>query len=403
MRDVIIPVLLAYANWVLHKAEEFNIERLYFVSRDAQIFYKIAERICRATGGPDCRYLYGSRQAWFLPSFEPAYPPESIWPIAPTSTTAQDILRRFDMSIGELPPDVRLPKYGDPNCVLTPKETDALLTSLFQSRETLASIRTNVWKSRTLMSRYLAQEGLYEPVNWALVDVGWFVRGQRALRKILREAQPNRELTGFYFGVGKNDPHPCAVEPGYFHSFFDSEAWKLPLQKYHLVIEHVFTPADHTTVIGYRDSDSQISPRLAPGPPHSQWAQYTKRLHATTLDAVDEAIQTNQIHSIDCAFVHRAQAQLTRLLRHPTSTEVKPLSFVPTTRVHSTTQGETRTTPLASPITFRTIVRLVTQDWGKARSKLVIPWLEGSTAISSLWARLLLPPLIAVLRRRQAR
>lgn len=59
------PVFYPYVRWVLETAKAQGVETLYFLSRDGQLLCRIAEAVRgRDATFPDCRYLYGSRQAW---------------------------------------------------------------------------------------------------------------------------------------------------------------------------------------------------------------------------------------------------------------------------------------------------------------------------------------------------
>lgn len=99
--NVIAPMLTAYVSWVLRNARQQGIQRLYFVSRDGQIFYKIASNM-RSDNDPTCHYIYGSRQAWFLPSVIEVKENELDWAwTAGMSRRGIDILRRLDIDTSE--------------------------------------------------------------------------------------------------------------------------------------------------------------------------------------------------------------------------------------------------------------------------------------------------------------
>ena len=65
------PVILAAAAWTLLSAQRDNIDILYFVARDGEILLAVAQLLQQELGLAaeiECRYLYGSRQAWHLPA-----------------------------------------------------------------------------------------------------------------------------------------------------------------------------------------------------------------------------------------------------------------------------------------------------------------------------------------------
>ena len=48
---------------------------------------------------------------------------------------------------------------------------------------------------------YLRREGLLDPVRYGVVDSGWVGTIQQSLRNILKESQPEIQITGYYFGL----------------------------------------------------------------------------------------------------------------------------------------------------------------------------------------------------------
>ena len=63
------PALTAYLMWIFQRAQELNVRRLYFVSRDGQILLDMARQLAMKWNLDfELRYLYASRQAWHLPS-----------------------------------------------------------------------------------------------------------------------------------------------------------------------------------------------------------------------------------------------------------------------------------------------------------------------------------------------
>ena len=66
--DVVAPLLTSFVLWTLQDAEQRGLERLHFVARDGQIMHKVARALSESLETPELHYLYGSRQAWYLPS-----------------------------------------------------------------------------------------------------------------------------------------------------------------------------------------------------------------------------------------------------------------------------------------------------------------------------------------------
>ncbi|MBB1607073.1 MULTISPECIES: CDP-glycerol glycerophosphotransferase family protein [unclassified Pseudomonas] len=69
--------LVCYAMWVVRDAMARGIECLYFVARDGHHLKRIADAIIEECGLPlQTRYLYGSRQAWWVASYVDEIDPE---------------------------------------------------------------------------------------------------------------------------------------------------------------------------------------------------------------------------------------------------------------------------------------------------------------------------------------
>ena len=59
-----------YMNWVLEQACREGIQTLYFISRDGYHLKQAADELIQAKGLPlKTKYIYGSRRAWWIPSF----------------------------------------------------------------------------------------------------------------------------------------------------------------------------------------------------------------------------------------------------------------------------------------------------------------------------------------------
>ncbi len=64
------PILYPYVKWVLEQCQLRGINRLYFVARDGWILQQIADRIIQMEQFQiQTHYIYGSRKAWRLPSY----------------------------------------------------------------------------------------------------------------------------------------------------------------------------------------------------------------------------------------------------------------------------------------------------------------------------------------------
>ena len=66
------PLLTAFIFWLLLAARQDGVRRLFFLARDGQILSRVALKVAAwANINIECRYLLGSRQAFYLPSLPP--------------------------------------------------------------------------------------------------------------------------------------------------------------------------------------------------------------------------------------------------------------------------------------------------------------------------------------------
>lgn len=263
--NVVGPLWFGFAEWCLAEAQQRGIKRLYFVARDGQIFHKIASEIARHRNIPvECRYLYGSRQAWHLPGLVQLDEEAFKWIFnRQRYLTVEQVLKR----VGLEPQDFRteLAALG----ILQPTWTADLtseqtrrMQELLQTPALREAIQQRVTESRDLALRYLRQEGILDGTPYALVDIGWHGNMQRSFGNLLRAApeRGNLLITGFYFGL-KRRPADTGLDQfvGYWPETLPEYAG---LRALNLTLLEMMAAADHGTVLGFRNADGEIKPVL---------------------------------------------------------------------------------------------------------------------------------------------
>ena len=63
---VVAPAMVGFTLWVLRRAQQLGVRRLYYVARDGQILVDVAPAHRPPGLDIECVYLYGSRLAWWL-------------------------------------------------------------------------------------------------------------------------------------------------------------------------------------------------------------------------------------------------------------------------------------------------------------------------------------------------
>ena len=201
---VAAPVLVGYVLWILQQARRRKLRRIYFLSREGELLLAIARGLAGRLG-LDCEllYLYGSRQAWHLPSVTSMADPITDWLfVAHGHFSIERVLRRICLTPNDVKPAlVRLgfgPDHWKRN--LSGEEQlrlQAILKDpMFESALLAAAI-----PKREIALAYFRQLGLLDSVPWAIADVGWAGMIQRSLARILLIAGREMPPTGFYYGL----------------------------------------------------------------------------------------------------------------------------------------------------------------------------------------------------------
>lgn len=266
--SVIGPAFLFFVWWLMENAKKDGARRIYFLSRDAQILQKIALLLDAKFGyGIECRYLYVSRQACYLPAIDDIGDFEIDWIMktdSDRSLSIDEVCGRIDISPGDI--QNILNSYGF--------EKDAWGKNLsVGERRRLTKCLKNDGLQKMIAEKaaaqlktaagYLKQEGLGNTGRTYVVDLGWYGRIQYALSKILDKSlmRPEQGLKGLYFGIFDNEKiykNDSAV------SFLPLK-WPMTLMNYMTInytLYEIFAAADHGMVVGFSERDGVFSPVL---------------------------------------------------------------------------------------------------------------------------------------------
>ena len=267
---VVAPGLTAFTAWVLANAAESNVDRLYFVSRDAKVLLRIAGALGKRRKIPDCRYLYGSRQAWFLPATETVDKSQLAWLIVQGhSRRPRDLVRKLNLTHHDLSDPARSMGLdaGFWNKPLT-LYTERLWWELLEQPESVSLIQEKIRTARGLAISYLDQNGLTDLDSVAIVDVGWTLKTQRSLIQLLSHAGWDGRCLGYYLGVAAAavDTSPIPEYRAFFQEFprhLDQEHRHNYFFRNANLIEQLFMGNAEGTALGYQRRSGQVEPVLA--------------------------------------------------------------------------------------------------------------------------------------------
>lgn len=255
--NIIAPFLYIYVDWVINIALENKIEKLYFISRDGQILYKIAKIILnqKSLKNIQISYLYGSRKAWHLPSISEINESVLEWIFDPTMyLSVEDICNRVDMNIEVISEYLKQINIFDFKKNLNELERLSC-KELFRNNTNIHKIIIGIAKERRkIVIDYLKQEGFNNNSRIGIVDVGWRGRQQVSLSKILDygDIYPETGIYGFYISLinkvnsYKNDSYFTLIDKERFVNTVSC-----------LALFEIFVAADHGSCIGYKYSSEQ--------------------------------------------------------------------------------------------------------------------------------------------------
>lgn len=398
--SIITPTLVAYVAWLIEDAKLRGITRLYFVSRDGQIFYKLAQRLVAEWGGPECRYLYGSREAWLLASVYKMERQQFNWLLE--GITLKSI--RYVLDQVQLSPEKVLPvlsKYGFVNRLdklLSNRDIESLWK--FLSDPAIAPlVLENAKNKRKLAMAYFEQEGmLSHSSQFALVDVGWRLKTLKALQEILDGEDDTKKVFGYYLWVISSAID--ADQSNRYSAFFADEKWRsgdIPRDLFYAstiaLIEGTFTMAEHPRVISYRQEQGQINP---------VFASKATTNSASTVQATHDLIVNQLEYYLNIGFTPKqihflastTTSSLISLLKYPSKQEALSVRQFMT----HTDQAHATARPLTAPLGWREVSCIFFNQFGwLPRYELFGPyWLEGSAKLSKPPVRLAIKLLLAL-------
>jgi FMN phosphatase YigB (HAD superfamily) len=266
------PALLSYVLWILKRATQLRLKRVYFLARDGQILLELARLAAPVVGFTgDLRYLYASRQAFRLPTADLADPASLQWSLDDTTFMSLDsFLARLDLTIAEVEEPLRRCgiSSAEPakNLDRAARQKLPALTDDARFRRAVARVAQT---RRHMLVQYLAQEQVIGADNFGIVDLGWNGTLQISLERILKDRK-GVAPTGFYFGLSRkaldSGLEKCEAyffDEGRRTGFVERDYWIQPMLE-------VFCSANHGTTLGFESTNGRIAPTLKS--PHNESA-----------------------------------------------------------------------------------------------------------------------------------
>lgn len=266
---VVAPTLTGFAMWLLHRAVEDGVERLYFLAREGQPIQAVVEPLMERLGlDLETRYIYVSRQSLNAAGASSVDVVELRWIL---SHARHDSVRTILARLG-----VRMEQVGP---ILTARgwiagtfEQPVGRERLPQLLEDLASdplrsvVQAGVAELRDLALDYLGQEGLFDPVTVGLVDAtgtGSQIRAIARLRQHRELPAPRAYLIFRSANDGALEQRQDAgIDAWLGDHVKDLGYGALPGRA---ALMEVICAADHGTTLGYERVGTTVVPRLGDG------------------------------------------------------------------------------------------------------------------------------------------
>jgi hypothetical protein len=256
---VAAPALVGYVLWVLEQASSLGLQRLCFLSRDAQIFYEIALRLAPRLGvGTELRYVYGSRRTWNLAAADISDLSRQDWLFNSfMRSNAADVCARLGLPLANFAP--MLESVGvslDPQTRADQPQQSAALRRFAALPAVSNAVGPAIRRMRELVHDYAIQERMAS-TRTGLVDAGWTGRMIGALTTVTA-ALPQPQV--FFWAheprtTGWTDP--TRVRPYMYNTATGGDVdLRVPDTPY--IIE-TFCMSDHGIVADYqREPDGHI-------------------------------------------------------------------------------------------------------------------------------------------------
>ncbi len=388
---IVAPVLTFFTSWVLRQAIQDKIKRLHFVSRDGQIMMRIAQVLMQQDERVELAYLHGSRQAWFLPSLcDRQNLPRELLFIPGHDACPRAILAKLNLCTQRMA-DAGQPLPFPLERQLQPSEQDEFLDWLHQPG-LWNMIQGAAHSARELVLAYLHQQGLSSDGPQALVDAGWTLKTQEALRTLISQAGWNTELRGYYFGLSRG--RIARERSGPWSAYYlerdlgkRGQGLDRVLFRNANLIEQVFTMADHGRVVGYRrEATGRVEPVMVEDQRNSHQQRMATILHDVVLAFAEQYARYASGGLLHEPSAREERGMASQILFTFLNAPAPELALAFTGISVGDDQNESRKRPLVRTIGPRQLCDIVL---GAIRKKYkpvyarTFDWLEGSLAISS--------------------
>lgn len=253
--DFVSPAYIPYVQFVLEKAKELGIKRLYFLSRDSYILQKIAEQMQGGYPGIELKYLFVSRKALLLPYLqEPTA--AKVLAVQDKQTLVGKYVKELLNSLGTSSAELkeRFSTEFEYSRITNKQQEADFLNKIFGEKSYFCNhLKKIATEKREFLNAYFAQEGLFDNSEKAMVDVGWLGTTRLMINSILHEEKCKNTIF-FYYGV-RGDV--LDGSHGVFYNYFTPQELSTELTT---MVENYFSASPYPSTTGYRVENGKVIP-----------------------------------------------------------------------------------------------------------------------------------------------
>lgn len=380
--DVIGPLLIGYVLWVLHKAVDLKLDRLFFLSRDGQFLFELAKRLQPRLGPQvgdiNLSYLMASREAWNIAALQGPVDEHLPWILShPGEATLKGLLRRLGLTVDDPAVVNLLSRLGISHRAadqIPPECVRRRLFAALASSQMAATLQDAAERQRRLVTDAFAQAGVFDGPS-GFVDVVARGTQQHAARQIVSAVGADPPI-GLLAGIQRDKSLPPDVSH-HLHAWLYDDHASVGIFP-HLPVDILFIAAcaaDHGTLLGYAREDGDVVPvlRTEHNDPVTDWGLGQVR---RTVITMAEALAVNEPGVDPRGNVGQpVVAGVRRLWSYPTPLEAEAWGTFP---YEYGSGDEPRYNVLAPPMTGLSLVRRVLRPSRRHWSS----WTQGSIARS---------------------
>jgi FMN phosphatase YigB (HAD superfamily) len=265
---VVAPFVIGNVLWLLQRAIEDDLKKIFFIARDGQVLLDVARELAPKVGYTgELKYLYGSRQAWTLPGMVEIND-QVLATVAPSSgdvdhVTVRHIAHRFGVEPEYMRAELIEAGFAESawDTKLTADDCLRLQSMIRDDSEMQPLLLSIAGDHRALMVKYLEQEGVITDEPIAIVDQGTGGTLYNALSTVL-DTVGQAPPMAFYFGIrsdvadqGFGFPEAYVRDEHHGTGFLRTPGL--------LTMVEMACTADHGSVVGYEDLGSRMAAQLS--------------------------------------------------------------------------------------------------------------------------------------------